>query len=173
MGLTTDFHKVDKRRFERKLQKMIRAGKDFSPAFHTIGRMFRQSRRTIFDLKGPGGYPDFKSERSRQQKIRQVGFDYPLLFRTGQLMRSITDISHKHNVTIIQKKAFAFGTNLPYAKYHNSDKTPRRKIPQRKFIFWGVEARQFQRLTEQTRTFQGRALKILKDYIVRSAEDVI
>lgn len=172
MALKAIFHKIDKARFERKLRRLLKASDDFSPAFGTIGMMFRQSRKTIFDLKGPGGYPDFKTEKSKQQKIRETGFAYPLLFRYGQLRDSIINTSNPYNISIIKKKTFAFGTKLPYAKYHNSDKTPRRKIPQRKFIFWGAESRKFQNLTEETRTFQGRAVAILKDYIVRSAEAV-
>ena len=166
MALTTNFHEIDKVRFEKKLRRLLKKASDFSPAFHTIGRMFRQSRETIFDLQGPGGYPDFKTEKSREQKIKAVGFDYPLLYRKGNLWSSIVNLSHKNNITIIKKKSFAFGTSVPYAKYHNSDKTPRRKIPQRKFIFWGVEARQFEGLTEETRTFHGRAVKVLKNYLI-------
>lgn len=171
MSLFSNFWKADKHKFEKKLKRLLDRADDFRPAFHTIGQMFRQSRKTIFDLKGPGGYPDFKTEASKEQKIREVGFAYPLLLRTGRLFGSIVDKSHPENVTIIQKKGFAFGTRVSYAKYHNSNKTPRRKIPQRKFIFWGVESRKFRRLTEDTRTFQGRAVRVLKDYIVRAAEN--
>lgn len=161
------FWVVDQEKFEKKLRGFIKRADDLSPAFHTIGQMFRQSRKTIFDLKSSGGYPDFKTEASKQQKIREVNFAYPLLLRKGRLRDSIINISHRHNINIIQKKDFAFGTSVPYAKYHNSDKRPRNKIPQRKFIFWGAESRQFQELTEKTRTFQGRAVEVIRKYLVR------
>ena len=168
--LESQFWKVDDKIFKKKLRVLLKRAGDVSPAFKTIGDMFRQSRKTIFDLGSPGGYPDFKTEASARQKEREVKFRYPLLLRHGQLEESITNIHHPNNINIINKKAFAFGTSMPYAKYHNSSKRPRNKIPQRKFIFWGAEARKFQNLTGETRTFQGRALKILKDYLSRDMD---
>ena len=165
--LESSFWKVDKRIFEQKLRKLIHRSKDFSPAFHTIAESFRQSRKTIFALGSAGGYPDFKTPESKQAKYNAVRFYYPLLFRYGQLRDSVVNTGNPYNINIIKKKSFALGTSIPYAKYHNSNKKPRKKIPQRKFIFWGAEARKFQNLTEETRTFRGRAIKTLENYIKR------
>lgn len=167
--LNSTFWQTDKREFEKKLRKLIKRGNDFSPVFHTIGEMFRQSRKTIFDLGSAGGYPDLK-ESTKRQKAKEVGFLYPILFRHGSLRSSLVDRSDPDNITIIKKTSFAFGTKLHYAKYHNSNKTPRKKIPQRKFVFWGAESRKFQHLTEATRTLEGRAIESLKKFIARDMD---
>ena len=186
MALTphpTVWYRIDQKNFEKKLRGLLKRGHDLRPAFHTIGRMFRQSRKTIFRLKSSGGYPDL-SPRYKLQKQKEVGFTYPIL-KKGQshlissksksygLADSVTNIRHPNNITIVHKKEFAFGTNVPYAKYHNSGKTPRRKIPLRKFVFWGEEApRTMRNMTDATKKFSGRALAVIRNFIAREKTDL-
>ena len=167
---------IDARAFDRKLAKLINNADDLSPAFHTIGRMFRQSRKTIFQLRGAGGWardgrdlaPATKARKIRDPRSRAK--PYPILKYTGELEKSLTTVGHKHNVNIVTKKAFAFGTNLPYAKYHNSLKKPRRKMPLRMFVFWGPEApRTMRNRTDATKKFYVRALRVLENFITRDA----
>ena len=173
-------YRIYKEKFERKLRGLIGRSDDMRPAFYVIGNMFRQSRRTIFSLKGPGQYPDFtggKNSPYAKRKEYLIGRKYPLLYLTGNLRESVINKNDPQNISVIQKKAFAFGSRaysrdskgkkVYYAKYHNSDR-PRSKIPLRKFIFWGHEApRTMQNLTGSTRTFEGRAIKVLRNYIAR------
>ena len=164
-------YRIHKKNFEKKLRGLMKRSDDMSPAFSVIGYMFRQSRKTIFSLKGPGQYPDFKGGKNSPYAKRKeylLGRKYPLLYLSGDLKESIIDKNDSKNITVIDKKAFAFGTKIPYAKYHNSDRL-RKKIPLRKFIFWGHEApATMQNLTGSTRTFEGRAIKVLRNYIARS-----
>ena len=174
----TVWYEVDEKNFEKRLRKLVKRGKNLSPAFQEIGNMFRQSRKTIFALKGPGGYPDlspkYKKQKGKPKKRGGAGFVYPILKRTGKLEKSITRISDGNNITIIRPKAFAFGTNLPYAKYHNSGRTPRRKIPLRKFVFWGPEApRTMRNLTSKTKNFHERAIRVIARFIAREKKDGI
>ena len=168
--LSTKFWKVDKSRFEKRLRSLLKRTKDGRPAFHAIGQMFRQSRKTIFSLKGPGGYPDFKGGPDAPYPKRKeylIGRKYPFLYLSGTLAESVTKLGADGNINIVKKNKFQFGTSIPYAKYHDSEQTPRTTIPQRKFIFWGPETRKFRNLTNSTRNFYGRAIKILENYIAR------
>ena len=163
------YHK-DERRFNKRLKQLIKRSNNLKPAFHTIGRMFRQSRRTIFQLKSPGGFPDL-TPRYKSRKAKEVGFIYPILKRTGRLEKSLTERGHPDNITVIDKKSFALGSRVPYAKYHNSGR-PRRKIPLRKFVFWGPEApRTMRNMTYQTKNFADRALAVIKEFIARDRRD--
>ena len=161
------WYQIDQKKFDRMLRGLVRRGRDLSPAFHAIGRMFRKSRKTIFALKSPGGYDDL-NPLYKDKKIREKGFAYPILKYSGMLEKSLTNIGHPNNITIVEKKSFAFGTNVEYAKFHNSDKKPRKKIPLRKFVFWGPEApRTMRTMTARTKDFSARAIKVIKNHIAR------
>ena len=168
---------IDRRRFDRKLRKLVSRSQDMSPAFHTIGKMFRQSRKTIFKIKGPGGYEDLKPA-TKKRKIADPNSKakpYPILKFTGALERSLINVGDKHNVNIVMRKSFAFGTNLWYAKFHNSQKKSKhgkRRMPLRMFVFWGPEApRTMRNRTDATKRFGDRAIKVLKNYLIREAKN--
>lgn len=158
---------IDKKQFEAKLAKLVKRHKDLSPVFVAIGEMFRQSRKTIFKLKGRGGYKDL-SPRYKKRKEKKFNFIYPILKASGHMEKSIISKSHAKNITIVSKRDFAFGTRVPYAKYHNSDKprTKSSRIPLRKFIFWGPEApRRVRKQTNDVHKFSGRAIQAIKAFI--------
>ena len=170
------WYSIDKRSFEEKLRKLIERGDDLSPAFHTIGRMFRQSRKSIWQLKSSGGYPDFKDGPNgpyARRKEYLIGQKYPLLFLTGDLKDSVIDAGHTDNINIVRPKWFAFGTRIPYAKYHNSEKAGKGIIPPRKFIFWGPEAPRTAKITRPVASFSGRALKVLANFIARDRANAV
>lgn len=107
-----------------------------------ISRDFYKSEKAIFKLGGPGAYPDFKTDKSKQAKI-DAGFQpYPLLKRTGVLEKSITTPNAKGSINIIGRKNLVIGTAIRYGIYHDSD-APRKKIPQRKFVFIAPESSGF------------------------------
>ena len=176
------WYDIDRKEFDRKLRKLLARSDDLSPAFHTVGKMFRQSRKTIFRLKSPGGYkdlsPQYKNWKTKAKYVvrgrgrrKVVANPYPILKLTGDLEKSVTRVGHRHNVNIVNKKSFAFGTNLPYAKFHNSAKKPRNKIPLRMFIFWGPEAPATMRnRTDATRKFGNRAIKVIKNFLIRDGK---
>ena len=159
---------IDRKNFDKELRGLINRADDLSPAFLTIGKMFRQSRKSIFKLKGPGGYKDLHPVY-KSWKRYHMGTPYPILKLSGELEDSVINIANPHNINIITRKSFAFGTNVEYAKFHNSLKKPRNKMPLRMFIFWGEEAPSTMRnRTDATRKFAERARRVLMNYLIRN-----
>lgn len=175
---------IDKRRFEDRLRRLVRKADNLAPAFLTISKMFRQSRKSIWQLKSAGGYkdlsPQYKKWKTKTKRIfhqdsywgtgrmmRNKARPYPILKLSGELEKSVTQKNHPNNVTIITKNSMALGTSMWYAKFHNSDKA-RGIMPLRKFIFWGPEApRTMRNRTDETKNFAKRALNVIENYITR------
>ena len=122
------------REFQSALDRLSKTVVDMRIPFGQISRSFYQENKRIFARKGPGGYPDCKNERSKRQKIKQVGCAYPLLVRTGRLAASLTSKSDPEAYNVITPKTLILGTRVPYAIFHQSD-APRHVLPQRKVIF--------------------------------------
>ena len=127
--------------FQSSLDKALSKISDLRFPLNLIADDFYKSEKAIFQLKSPGGYKDLKP-KTKIQKQKKFGFIYPILKRTGILERSITRKGAPGNITIITKTTLTVGTSVPYGIFHNSDK-PRKKIPQRKFVFIGPESRAF------------------------------
>lgn len=160
---------------------------DLSIPFSLIARDWFKSNKSIFNLKGPGGYPPFKhsiaftkiSQRTGRpygsgvtttkspyqiHKIKRFGFDYPLLRATGKLEQSVTEITSSSAVYQNDGKSLFIGSKIDYGLYHQSDRA-RSKMPLRKFIFIGPEAARF---APSSLTGRGqRWLKILETFIAR------
>ncbi len=134
-------YSVDNDRLFRNKLEQVRAQVDnLTIPLTLISKDFYKSQMAIFLLKSAGQYPDFKSEKSRQQKKKAVGFDYPLLKRSGALMRSETDPKDKNAINeIINGTTLIIGTRVEYGIYHQSD-LPRKKLPLRKHLFIGPES---------------------------------
>lgn len=137
-------------RFQKAIEAAYEAVGDLSIAFGLIAQDFYKSEQAIWQLGGPGQYPDLgglkptakKTEAAKRAKERRFGFVYPLLKATGFLEQSMTSPSGAGSVCEIGPSTLILGTTVPYAIYHQSD-APRRKIPLRKFLFIGPEAVQF------------------------------
>jgi hypothetical protein len=147
--------------FQRSIDSAIKKVGSLKIPFKLIRMDFYKSQ-AMFKLKGPGQYPDFKSEKSKKQKIREVGFAYPLLVRTGKLMRSVTTKNAAGSISEITDFTLTLGTELDYGIYHQSDR-PRRKIPLRKFLFIGPEAPRFATSDQMGRL--NRWTGIIKEYV--------
>lgn len=149
--------------FQATVDKAFAEVRDLRIAFRQIARDFYKSERAIFKLKGPGQYEDFKGPRVadlwknpgrpntrtrdgnltayQNWKIKQVGFDYPLLKLTGDLESSVTG-KGRGSILNIEKDFLEIGTSIPYANYHQQDNPDKgsAKIPTRKFLFIGPES---------------------------------
>lgn len=157
--------------FRRGLARASAEISDLRIPFGLILKDFYKSQNAIFKLKSAGKYPDFQGEKDeggktayQRAKIKAVGFDYPLLKRTGALEKSTTSPSAKGSVANIAPLSLIFGTSISYGIYHQSD-APRSKIPLRKFIFIGPEASRFATSEQQGRL--ERWLNILNDYTLK------
>lgn len=188
--LGTSYVLENDRIFKETLQQAGEIVSDLRVPFGLIGRDFYRSQKAIFGLKGPGQYPPFKNSvraqglekgkdgklkrgvefnvsRSRYQdeKIKDVGFDYPLLVRSGKLAASVLAPNASGSIYQVTPLSLAIGTSIEYGIYHQSD-APRKKIPLRKFIFIGPEAPRFANSDQMGRL--ERWVKIIEDYAIRS-----
>lgn len=134
------------------LSRLEKTVSDFRIPFGLMAKEFYKTNKKIFQLKSKGLYPDFggfnplrevgffdgkpETARSRAKRLKkkEVGFVYPLLFRTGRIASSLLNPSDPEAVYKLDKKNLMLGTDVPYAIYHQSDK-PRKTLPQRKVVF--------------------------------------
>ncbi len=162
-------------RFKSALARASEVSQDLRVPFGFILKDFYKSEQAIFSLKGPGQYPPFKGvidprtgmTKYQAAKKKKVGFDYPLLVRTGSLAASVLGPSNPGSVSLITKLSLIFGTSIPYGIYHQSDE-PRSKIPLRKFLFIGPEAPQFATSDQQGRL--QRWVGYIQDFIDRETQ---
>jgi len=170
--------------FKRALDRAKAEVSDLRPALKSIAADFYRSQKAIFNLRGPGQFEPFKKSTAVQavgkngkpgkvktlkespyqkRKIKEFGFDYPLLKAGGTLEESVTSPSGRGAIYILEKQDVTIGTDVPYAKYHQSDK-PRKKIPLRKFLFIGAEGWTDNKLSGRL----PRWMNILNTYVLRS-----
>ena len=155
---------IDAKKFEKILKRLLKRSDDWRPLFFTLGKNFRKSRESIFALGGPGGYKDL-SPRYKKLKEDLFGNAYPILKISGELERSVTQENDPDNISIVDRRSFVFGSKDPILKFHNSDKTPRKKMPLRKVIFWGPEAPKT--MPHESQKFYDRAKNAMLRYLVR------
>lgn len=169
MGLGFTSYSVDNdKKFDRAINRALSAVNDLSVPLNDIANDFFISRKAIFKLNGPGAYPDFKNARSERQKVKAVGFDYPLLKRSGRLEASITVRGNVDNVAKIGEKSAELGTDVPYGKFHQEGT---RNLPQRKFLFIGPEGPKF--ASSDLSGFPKRALLTLNTFVLEAMGESI
>lgn len=155
--------------FKAALARASASVSDLRIPFALIARDFYRSQQAIFKLSGPGQYPDFKNGGSQSRyakaKLKAVGFQYPLLVRSGRLAASFGGPGAPLNVTKIEKLSLTMGTDVEYGSYHQSD-APRSKIPLRKFLFIGPEAKRFATSDQMGRL--ERWNNILNDHVLKA-----
>lgn len=137
----TSYSVDNDKRFRNALQTASLSVQDFRIPFGQILRDFYRSEQAIFKLKGPGQYPEI-SEKYGKIKLKKKGFKYPLLVFSGRLAASVLGPSNPGSVAVVTRLSLIIGTTVPYGIYHQSDK-PRSRLPLRKFLFIGPEAKRF------------------------------
>lgn len=134
LGFTSYEVDADKQ-FERALDKAKRTTKDLRGAFFEIARQFYKFRSSIWQMTGPGKYPDL-SDKYKKQKRNKWGFTYPILKASGKLERAMKP-GGSGNFTFVGQQSAFLGVQegvIPYAKFHQ-DGT--KIMPMRKFLFIG------------------------------------
>lgn len=150
----------------RAIDRAIKAGVDLTIPFAIIAKDFYKSRKAIFLLSGPGGYPDL-NEKYKVRKQKAVGFTYPILKLTGRLEKSVTDEQSPDNVTRIDPESLDMGTTVEYADAHQQEGPKKSgKMPLRKFLFIGPESVKF--ADSEISGFPKRALNTLNSHILRT-----
>jgi len=138
--------------FQKILKKIGKQISDFRIPFNLIGNHWYRGNRKIFSLKSEGLYPVYggfnptekvpflgqlttKREKAEVLKSEEFGFIFPMMKRTGVLEKSLSNRSSAFAVFFAGRSELVMGTDVPYAKFHQSDKLPRKILPQRKIIF--------------------------------------
>lgn len=151
MSLTFSFIVENDIAFQRALDRLAKATSDFRTPFNLIGNHWYKGNRKIFDLRGAGLYQPLSPSRKvgpkgvntfgnyAERKRKLLNFVNPVLRGAeGEIEGSITSRSHAHAIFLANATTLQMGTSVPYAIFHQSDKSPRgpkRVIPQRKMIF--------------------------------------
>ena len=121
--------------FREQLDRLGKLTQDFRIPFGLISQDFYKSEQMIFQLKGPGLYPDLAPSTKKQKEKRIPGSTYPILVgATGRLAFSLLNPKSRDAINIIGKTSLTIGSTVPYLKYHQSD-LPRTRLPQRKALF--------------------------------------
>lgn len=147
------FNPQNDKAFRNLLDELALATDDFRIPFGLIANDWYKSNRLIFGLKSPGLYQDLggffpnkkdrkingkpatRREYAKYQKQKEVGFVYPILKRHGAIAASMSSKNAPGAEFFIGRQTLVMGTQISYAKFHQSDRTPRLKLPQRKLIF--------------------------------------
>jgi phage gpG-like protein len=104
---------------------------DYRPIWGVIESDFYALEQRQFQTAGAAGgkaWPELSPEYSTWKEEHFPGT--PILERTGELMRSLTDPNHPQTVRIEERKTLTLGTQVPYAIYHQSTE-PRTRLPRR------------------------------------------
>lgn len=159
----TSYSLENDKAFKAALKRASDTVQDLRIPFGLILSDFYKSQAAIFKLKSAGQYPDL-SQRYKDAKIKKVGFAYPILVRTGALSNSLLGPNNRGAISKATQLSLTIGTQIEYGIYHQSDRA-RRKIPLRKFLFIGPEAKEFA-TSEQMGRLE-RWNNILNDHILK------
>lgn len=155
---------ANKEAFNRGLERARNSVSDLRVPLNLIAIDFYKSQKSIFDSnrKGPGQYADL-SQAYKAAKMKEVGFVYPILKRTGLLEESVTNAASTNGgYVIINKDTLVFTTRVPYAEYLQNGTS---KMPARPFFLVGPEAPRY--ATSQMQGRMGRWLNILNDFVIQ------
>lgn len=184
MGFTS-YNLDNDGKFQAAIKRAKTVTDDLTIPLTLISKDFYRSEKAIFQLQSAGQYPDLggfnpsqirpgqklnNRELAKKKKQKKWGFIYPILRGSGRLEASVTNAEDKNAVNqIVNKRTLIIGTTVDYAIYHQSD-DPRKKLPQRKFLFIGPES-SFANSDQQGRV--GRWLNILNSFILKKLGEPI
>ena len=154
--------------FNKALDRLAAVTNDFRIPFGLIAKEFYRGNKKIFTLQSAGKYEDL-NEKYKKTKKREVGFVYPILFKSGRLASSLVNAGDPEAVRVITKQNLLLGTDVPYLKYHQSDR-PRTKLPLRKALF--IDGGPFETSVGAKTSGRRQAwLNILNQYILDNIEN--
>lgn len=157
------------KKFQTAFKKAAEKIGDLTIPLTLITKMWYKGNKSIFQLKGPGKYEDYKpNSKYKERKIRLIGQAYPMMLLSGQLEAAITEpTGHGAFNQIVNKTSLFLGVEkdvLPYAGVHQYGY---KTTPKRPFLLTGVE----QVATDGQKKAVGIYLKILADYVKQVTDD--
>ena len=165
----TSYSVDNDRRFRNALARAQVEVTDLTIPLTLISKDFFKSQKAIWALKGPGQYPDL-AKSTKKKREREGRPYYPILKRSGLLEKSMTDPRDANAIAeIVNKQGLILGTRVSYGIFHQSDRG-RKKIPLRKFLFIGPEAKKF--ATSDMMGRPERWLNIINSFILEKLKTV-
>lgn len=138
VALATSYIIENDQAFKDALNRASEKVSDLRVAFKLIQDDWIKSNKAQFTLQGSGQYPPLSKKYAARKAVTHPGA--PILVRSGRLRDSVARrAATADSIREIGKLSMVLGTRTPYGIFHQSD-APRRKIPQRKFLFIGPEA---------------------------------
>lgn len=149
-------------KFQEAIARGRAAVQDLTVPLMLIAKDFYRSEKAIFQLSGPGQYPDL-SPKYKKQKQKRWGRIYPILMASGALRDSVTSGSDKNSISqVVNRTSLIIGTRVEYAAYLQEGTM---HMPARPFLFIGPESR-YANSEQQGRV--GRWMNILNAYVLRA-----
>lgn len=126
------------KRFRKAVDAARAAVGDLRIPLTLISRDFFRSQRAIWQLTGPGQYPDLAESTKRRKRAAGKSV-YPILRWSGLLEESMTNPASPNAINeIVNKSTLLVGTKVDYGIF---PQTGARRL--RKFLFIGPEAPRF------------------------------
>lgn len=110
-----------------RLRDVGERGGDVRKASSAVRTAYREAQEARYASAGHGSWPPLKAETVESK--RRQGLDTRLMRASGALYKSLTAARANAQVDERHKDSLVFGTNLPYAQYHDQGKgVPRRAL---------------------------------------------
>lgn len=159
-------------KFKEAIKDASKKVDDLTLPFISITKSWYQGNKSIFNLKSPGKYTDYKRNkdgfsRYADLKDRRLGSPYPMLRGfTGKLEKSLTEAGNEGTINqVVNKKILILGTSVPYAPYLQFG--TKFMVP-RPFMFIGPEQTSPSDLNRRAETW----VLIIQDYVKQSTQRV-
>lgn len=117
-----------------KLDLFIAKSEDLTPVWQIAREDMRRDIKKVFETEGASmGERWVGLSKNTIKDRKRKGFPpSPILVRTGTLRNSL--LGGSYGIDRITRQSWEYGTNVPYAIYHQSRK-PRHKLPRRAFLY--------------------------------------
>lgn len=125
-GLSLELSLAGDVQLRRSLLRFTTRIEDPRPVFRSIARFWMGLERQQFETEGrfaSGGWQELAPST-----IAAKGGDTSILFRTGDLMASLSEEGDEHMILDINRDLMVFGTSLEYARFHQKGEG----VPQRR-----------------------------------------
>lgn len=105
---------------------------DYRPIWPVIEDDFYAQEKDQFKTEGTEGGEKWQRLSAEYSGWKEAHFPgKPILERTGDLMRSLTQPNDPNGVRIEERKTLTLGSKIPYAIYHQSILPRKSKLPRR------------------------------------------
>lgn len=145
-----------KAEFDRAFNRVSSEIEDFTAAWQEIRAWLKRRLKHQFDTEGANN--KWQALSPKYAAAKEI--EYPgakILQRTGLLKESLTD-GNSNTIDRITKSSLDYGTDLPYAKYHQDGaEDGAGNLPQRKIYDFDEQDK-----TDLTKTVQRELVKIVR-----------